>query len=53
MYDDVVKDYIEGRIDRATCRLYMWVMGASETEIYYYLEEADKQRGQAEPAERQ
>jgi hypothetical protein len=48
MYDGVVKDYIEGRIDRKTCRLYMWTMGASATEIYYYLEEADKQRAEAE-----
>jgi hypothetical protein len=44
MYDGVVNSYIQGKIDRATCRKMLWTMGASETEIYFYLEEADKQR---------
>lgn len=44
MYDNVVNSYIKGEIDRATCRQMMWIMGASQTEMYFYLQEADGQR---------
>lgn len=43
MYDNVVKSYIKGEINRATCIEMMWTMGASRTEMYFYLQEADRQ----------
>jgi hypothetical protein len=44
MYDGVVKSYIRGEIDKETCVQMMWTMGASRTEMHFYLQEADKQR---------
>jgi hypothetical protein len=42
MYDQIVRSYASGKIDKATLEKMLWTMGASRTEMHFYLEAADE-----------